>query len=134
MKELIARLEAATEGNASLDTAIWATIKGYKIEWRGERCYYLVPVCYCHHGGHKHGEQHWQTMQSGGDNWAASAPSYSQSIDAALRLVPEGFPWHVWAINVESDMEYSGQVDYAKPANGATPALALCIAALKARG
>jgi hypothetical protein len=60
-------------------------------------------------------------------------PRYTSSIDAALSLVPEG---HFWGL-------YSSGMAYVKPdadgvqerhlSDGVTPAIALCIAALKAR-
>lgn len=54
---------------------------------------------------------------------------YTTSVDCALLLVPEGLDWGVdWRAG-ESDAtvgEYLGQ--------GRTPALSLCLAALRARG
>lgn len=65
-----------------------------------------------------------------------TCPRFSASIDAALTLVPEGWDWGIGA------MAGKGFALLAKPnstkpgvtvTNIATPALAICIAALKAR-
>lgn len=79
---------------------------------------------------------------------AASAvmgfPSYTSSIDAALTLVPEGWHWEV----SDSPKEFPARAGVSpvapvdewvcsdtggQDASAATPAIALCIAALKAR-
>lgn len=72
------------------------------------------------------------------DTWVA--PLYTASVDAALMLVPEGFCWEVrkgyvpeatvWQIGCEYD-EGSGRT--LPHAQAPTPAIALCIAALRAR-
>lgn len=63
-----------------------------------------------------------------------SAPYYTRSIDAAMTLVPEGAEWECgtahlvnrgWANVITRDRESKGKA--------ATPALALCAAALRAR-
>ncbi len=63
-----------------------------------------------------------------------SAPAYSASLDAAMSLVPEG-----WFYEIES--KTSSAVVWKEPgptphtlSEAATPALALCVAALRARG
>lgn len=58
-------------------------------------------------------------------------PAYTASMDAALTLVPDGYDWRVDRIN-------SGLTIFASVGNedvhfGDTPAIALCIAALRAR-
>lgn len=70
----------------------------------------------------------------------AGLPRYTTSLDAAVSLVPEG-----WGVKAEWNMGYGTAVTvghvgpnklYDRPdhwATAATPALALCIAALKAR-
>lgn len=61
-----------------------------------------------------------------------TAPAYTDSLDAALTLVPEGLGWIIsrhdnggayWAEVGDEPWQYTG----------ATPAIALCIPALKAR-
>lgn len=80
-----------------------------------------------------------------GDSWGIwyEAPPYTRSIDAALTLVPEGWQWTVsgrgtlpktlsnQATLQRGEKPYydSEEVDV----SAATPTLALCIAALKAR-
>lgn len=73
------------------------------------------------------------------DDWHAPLP-YTRSVDAALTLVPDGWRWNTGSQNVGD--EYDGPVSYCwKPnpkvhvqtARAVNPALALCIAALKAR-
>lgn len=65
------------------------------------------------------------------------APAYTTSLDAALTLVPEGW---VWSVHKYSGAPPACEGDVARDmhslttnAAGHTPALALCIAALKAR-
>ncbi len=66
---------------------------------------------------------------------------YTASLDAAMLLVPEGWSWGVTAETERKERKYSASVrrywtsfdkDYFCFAT--TPALALCAAALKARG
>lgn len=54
----------------------------------------------------------------------AAIPVYTESLDAAVTLVPEGCGWMV--------MGNASKVGV-WPSHGATPALALCAAALRAR-
>ena len=107
MKELIARLEQASEGGAELDEAIFAAI------------------------GREH-EFHWNT-----------APRYTTSLDAALTLVPEGWRtqlyqrdggWFSRLVEITTSRVVAPfESDEKGFAPVPTPALALCIAALKAR-
>lgn len=114
--DLLARLEAAGEGSRELDAGLLM-----------EECNHDKGLFnqYCHSSG---------------------IPHYTTSLDAALTLVPEG---HAWCIESEDD----GLVSNIRPCAtvrpksgngksgpdeeimyfGATPALALCIAALRAR-
>jgi hypothetical protein len=63
------------------------------------------------------------------------APAYTGSMDAAMTLVPSTWQWHCGTCN-EDDMPWATLtdtdtwVDYG--AEAATPALALCIACIKA--
>lgn len=114
MTDLIARLEEATEGGWLLDSEISATVHGML-------------------------DQDWDDPR-----WHEGGPAYTTSLDAALTLVPEG---SAWAVSIGDDPDvyirgmpratvmpprpYSGANDASECA--ATPALALCIAALKAR-
>lgn len=64
-------------------------------------------------------------------------PSYSESIDAALTLKPEG--WSFTLVGGTAGVSHSFATvslsvpSFEKPSRGATPAIALCIAALRAR-
>lgn len=99
--ELIAALEAATGPAWALDQAIWAIIAGWSYPLRGAGSY----------------------------DFSENGANYTESIDAALTLVPEGCFWQLDATGEAAvyDMEH-----YAKEARHKTPAIALCIAALKA--
>ena len=120
LAELIAKLEAATERSRELDAEIWAHLNGFtgaiKGRWVGGR---------------------WSWSVGSVGVWDDELPHYTTSIDAALTLVPEG--WH-WTIEGPDPLKRVSP--YAllglpglREADGraATPALALCIAALRAR-
>ena len=108
LRSLIERLEAATEGSRELDYAIAETI----------------------------GRETVRAMQGTFAPW-----KYTTSIDAALKLVPEGLYWVVTHGRTRPDEPLGCTMLTGKePANekvceaeGATAALATCIAALKAR-
>lgn len=109
MNDLIEKLEAATEGSRELDTDIWSAV----------RCPTLFN----------------------------DRPPYTTSLDAALTLVAEGWGWAAAELDegVPSAVTTNrkpqikpgtldsnpDKIDFRTKA--ATPALALCIAALKAR-
>jgi hypothetical protein len=106
MDELIKRLETAPGPDAALDAAIEALVNG---------------------------------------GTSLSPPRYTASLDAALMLVPASPP-HDWDVFCENDplgaarfiahchkAELYGAHSY-EPSFGATPALALCVAALTALG
>lgn len=118
MDELIARLEAAPEGNADLDGEI------SEIEWRQAGSPDVK-----HIGG--------GLMVSSRQSMEFQAPRYTTSLDAALTLVPEGMYWFV-----DSDFRTSSpqagvsrmdDEEYIFGAKASTPALALSAAGLKAR-
>lgn len=63
-------------------------------------------------------------------------PDPTTSIDAAVTLVPDGYGWAVNSDRGRCCANYRHQVTGAKPdfpTSAATPAIALCIAALRAR-
>lgn len=108
--ELIARIESATGPDRELDCRIWCAVERQNFDV----CRQVVP---------NFGE------------WLA--PSYTASIDAALSLVPDG---HQWSLSecAMPDRYYAGLGSRKASgrsfvAQAATPALALCAAALKAR-
>jgi len=109
MRDLIARLQAAEWASRQLDAAI-----SDALGW----------VLVCDNAGRP---QHWREP----DGTRHSAlPEWTRSLDAALTLVPEGARWVLYS----DGYAYVGPDD--EPTAkwcGNTPALALCIAALRAR-
>lgn len=117
MKDLITRLEAATEGSRDLDAAVhfqdFKTAEVHKVTTlEGD---------------------FWEIQEDGvriGKVWNLDLPHYTTSLDAAVSLVPEGCLWSVhhdgMAIFTDQNLE-----EY--DVDAATPALALCAASLKAR-
>lgn len=131
--DLIARLEAAAEGSRELDAHIDAVINGRDVI-RVEGDFSLATR-------HTPGRYWYDSVHF------ADAPNYTTSIDAALTLIPEGFAvrdFSIWpgcrptvrilGTHRERDgLYWHNGTDGRWEAQGATPALALCIAALKAR-
>lgn len=108
MNDLIERIEAASGPDRALDHEIY--------EYLGSPVVRMVSAT---------------TYGTDLVNWA---PFYTASVDAALTLVPEG---HFWALNMAGDesgfdamCQADGPVTWTR---AATPALALCAAALKSR-
>ena len=108
MDELIKRLESATEGSRELDAAI--IMSGLHVSMPDD------PV-----------------------GWP---PKFTTSIDAALTLVPAGRPWSITqqssGVGYFADIAIKDDDGWWFEADGPgseapTPALALCIAALRAR-
>ena len=115
MKELIAKLEKASEGSRELDCDIPESL-GWPV--RRKPPSYKNPWCRA---------PEWKSIRT--------VPHYTTNIDAALQLVPEGFQWEVRHIPTDEGSNYSAQANWQPTGRcyAATPALALCIAALKAR-
>lgn len=126
MTDIIERLEAVTCDVDTLDEAI-ATFIGLKHRSRRDS------------RGRSKGREWFLDSHSGIETWGR-CPPYTTSIDAALTLVPEGWQWnidngihcedaaHAWLGNNSPQEIVPGT-----SGDAATPALALCIAALKAR-
>lgn len=85
-----------------------------------------------------------KTWKAPDGRYVGAAPKFTVSIDAALTLVPDGWRWRVEDYNVNpsprAELAEVGQVmDYGigikrrAQSGGATPAIALTIAALKSR-
>lgn len=128
MKSLIAKLEAATEGSRELDAEIWRHLG-------------LAPAI-------GDGVWDWKYMGNGAwhqsemeSTWGrhAAAPHYTTSLDAALTLVPDGLGRGCWAFSRDhyggchADVWRNAEFNRKEHGSSKTPALALCIAALKAR-
>ncbi len=119
MDALIAALEAATEGSRELDDAVFL-------------------ATHPDQGTTSEDGEYWYAahLDEDGGPWML-LPFYTTSLDAALTLVPEGWGWTIeWdSITAVRPPDSEGDDDLAiwgLTPNG-TPALALCIAALKAR-
>lgn len=126
LAELIARLEKATGPDRKIDVAIWELLAN--------------PDKY-RRASHWPRYSDWESKSSSGA-WEPFYPSlnalhYTASIDAALTLVPE--PWRLQDIWQSDDGKswHAGVripgLEVGSDEACATPAIALCIAALKAR-
>jgi hypothetical protein len=115
---LIERLEKAESGSRELDAEIACHIDGRRFQAidRADRVIFNVDGV---------GWPVWRSLKE--------IPHYTTSLDAALTLVPEGL-W--FSVGCENDFTPVATV-YAQneqfDAFASSPALALCIAALKAR-
>lgn len=125
--ELIARLESATEGSRGIDTEIHCFIHG----WR------LIEV------DARSGAFAWEHKAQEFVSGPLGAPYYTTSVDAALTLVPKGWTTaricenddKSWAVELREGYltSYTRVVFGGKNHHDRTPALALCIASLRAR-
>lgn len=115
VNDLIARLEKATHGDYFLDAAL-AKLLGWTYEWQHRKPLWRSPDGATH----------------------KLPPDFTGSIDAALTLVPEGYASAVGTMAFK-DCSKKPWATYWTPQGaphsneGDTPAIALCIAALKAR-
>ncbi len=111
MKTLIAELERATEGSRAMSKAV------------------AIAAGWIHQPEVNHNFK-WRCPR-GHDRPHSAVPDYTESLDAALTLVPEGA---YWAVRV-SMSKFAGVVTplgcVVKDCVANTPALALCIASLK---
>ncbi len=128
IEELIGRLEKATGPDRELDFDI-AIQTGWKI---ADDCAFS-----------DYAKQYPKLARK--DNF----PYYTSSIDAALTLVLEGFRWRVERYNIDetkcraelaevgqiinAGMDYGIGIKCRAQTSASTPALALCIASLRAR-
>lgn len=132
MDTLIARLEAAAEGSRELDAEIVVALdlradwcKGYGTEIYVDRSTIETigqPTILVNTLG----------KRSPGNPPMGDYPHYTTSLDAALSLVPEDYWWSVRA-TTGCWAEVGPRNRFDQEGGGATPALALVIAALKAR-
>ena len=112
LRDVIAQVEKAEGADASVDEAIYRVL-GY---WWDS------------------GEGEWCAPDSPRAAEGQEVPAYTSRRGAAVSLVPEGWRWSVDTLHA------AGPLAVCDPARGpyvrgeaATPALALCAAALKAR-
>lgn len=113
-QDLIARLEKATGPDRELDADICLEVGPYQSDiWeRNPRHRHLL-----------------QTKDAKLNDWVPF-PNYTASLDAALTLVPEGQSAQTTRYANHEGGAWVGDEDFVR---AATPAIALCIAALKAR-
>jgi hypothetical protein len=116
MDELIKRLEAAGGPARELDRDI-ALAVGYRFG--------PTPS--------KQWDEDWPDIFDPAGNEVPLLPSFTESIDAAATLVPEGYIWDVTSTGTAWADCMDGDLDQFVGSKGATPAIALCIAALRAR-
>lgn len=126
MRELIARLESAVEGSRELDAEIW---------WHANppaatRAYWSAAM-----GMPKPLGDEMPTKGLGYLAIKVQAPLFSQSLDAAMTLVPNDCDWSKVAGTRKSSisvhrLEGNCLIGVFYEAIAPTPALAICIAAL----
>ena len=133
MKDLIEKLEAATEGSRELDAEI-----AYAVQWRPDEWPPSAQSFREHEAKHDYATA-WIAHAPFRAAWPI--PHYTTSLDAALSLVPEGR--RIYSLqdqrHFQRNQGWFCGIDeicglgcvFTKEA--ATPALALAIAALKAR-
>lgn len=134
-RELIARLEAATEGSRNLDLAIRQYNGAVIIPFGPEAAWSWVRII-----GDRVFDLTDRSAYSTGDFYL---PHYTTGIDAALTLVPTGLDWSVSFLQTDGPVR-AGALVYQRPfvmcgkdercfSEAKTPELALCAAALKMR-
>lgn len=133
MKDLIAALESASGPDRELDCDIARSL-GWEVKFQTDMANQFIP--YAIWGNEKKGQK-------------GPVPYFTESIDAALMLVRDGWVWQVSnrapkphagrAYIHNGELHFVGVGTQRNPdrqteeCTAATPAIALCIAALKAR-
>lgn len=149
-EELITKLEAAEVPSQALDREIARIIGWHRVEPRHHRSRggkgkggWIAPRDWL--GAHSDGSPILDSLH--GTTIYPDVPHFTTSIDAAMTLVPEGFAidtFVIWPNNkpmisiigttlINGHFWHEAGRDGRWPAEGATPAIALCVAALKAR-
>lgn len=129
LDDLIERLERASGPDRELDGLIACAV--FETVYRPDDLIYVVPIRKddeCAAG------TYWNVSRSGRS--LQTAPAYTASIDNALMIVPEG---HDWALHCDNGEAIAGCMQASEDGcdisdcRAATPALAIVIAALRAR-
>ena len=132
--ELLAALEAATGPSRELDRRIAKEIGWFRVEPRftvNKKGGWIHPRDFC--GTDGDGRPLLDSLH-GTDIWP-DVPAFSSSIDAALSVLPDGADWSRYrAANMKMTMMVMTDSPMAHMGQAATPALALVIAAIRARG
>lgn len=126
LSDLITRLEQATAGSRELDAAIW-TMHDPEVFGHVQRIALAL---------------NRESLARQTSHIEMRSPHYTTSLDAALMLVPEGMTYQLWGAELPLRSR-PGAAIFAPGAGQSMPglrmysaptlALALCIAALKAR-
>jgi hypothetical protein len=146
LEALAERVEKAEGPDRELDARIWCVV-GVGSPWNAENCWLAATV--------RPPEMETSGIDLSGwldrcPEMAAdlaksyNVPAYTASIDAAMTLVPEGYPARQvgstddgrgYAAVAGNDMHMMAEdpEEFFAEGNSATPALALCAAALRAR-
>lgn len=137
LRDLIARLESAEKGSRELDRKIGIGGLGDR-ELGMDNSIRVIARGGIREQGRWPVDGSWELAGR-----IFSIPHYTTSIDAALTLVPDGMLWQVGTVEGEAEVWWEGEPSYytnkavgeSYAADGDTfnAALALCIAALKAR-
>ena len=118
--KLAARCEAATGPDREIDAAIAATARhGTEHTWA-----YGYPAWLAASDGRVH-------LAKNGPSFAA--PAYTASLDAAMTLRPKGWDWQYSSATGTARVWLGDGRVHNSTGNAATPELALCAAALRAK-
>jgi len=120
--ELAERIEALEGPCKETDAHIRRAILGKPNAWVEQSRF---NGAWCVFDGTRDAKGRWRLANDGG-----SKP-FTASLDAAMALVPEGWDYTIRKRHVE--LRHPVQRAFDTGATGATPALALCAAALRAR-
>lgn len=116
--ELIAKLEQATGPGRELDLRVTNALRS------NPKLHYTLEEL---------------AVVDGQPEWRSMIPPYTESLDAALTLVPDGWIWHVWSVSdgmPSAELRKDGTFPiFGHPSNQCKTrgAIGLCIAALRAR-
>lgn len=147
LAELIERLKKATGPDRELDAEIWRSAKGAEV-WNYHDNSHIDSQIRCgawtgtreSHPDFEPGLDNVVTwryrIDRNGDFDYGELPSPTASIDAALTLVPEGWECILYTENNTAELYNTNpprKFGIKARAQGTAPAIALCIAALKAR-
>lgn len=120
-EELIAALEKATGPDRELDADIVRVAFNAGVTWRSTQ--YTMEVFPA---------VHWEAPHPYA-GMSEPVPAYTASIDAALALVPDGHQSVIWTAGGADVFPATPGLHAYDTTYAATPAIALCIAALRAR-
>jgi len=122
MMELAGRCEALSGPDREVDCLIWATVIHGGYEWTTSNIL-RVPSC-----GIRIGSIDPGLASRNFTCWHEPVPAYTASLDATMPLAPEGW----FRLERQKD-DWMALGSTGRWCRGATPALALCAAALRAR-